>query len=250
MSGLRNLFYRLWLVWAVFFVVVQTAFWSTVSIILFLFDSTGKLTHACGARPWARVLLWGTRVKVRIEGVENIAALSGSAILIVNHQSLFDVLALLGHLPMDFKFVVKQELMKVPLWGFAMRRAGYMPIARGNTAAAQELFEESAARIRQGSSVLFFAEGTRSPDGRLGRFKGGGFKLACASGSPVLPVLVQGSREILPKKSVYIRPGVITLRVLSSVECASAENDSWKLMESVRQKMLVALGQDEDSAET
>jgi 1-acyl-sn-glycerol-3-phosphate acyltransferase len=245
---LRGLVYRLWLFWVMFFVIVQTAFWSTVSIILFLFDSTGKLTHACGARPWARVLLWGARAKVRLNGVENIAGLKGSAVLIVNHQSLFDVIALLGHLPMDFKFVVKEELMKVPLWGFAMRRAGYMPIARGNSAAAQRLFEESARRIRQGSSVLFFAEGTRSKDGRLGRFKGGGFKLACASGCPVLPVVVQGSREILPKNSIYIKPGVIDLTVLAPVDCALVSNDSWELMQLVRQKMLSALGQEDEPA--
>lgn len=156
------------------FIVVQTIIWSIISILWFLVDSTGSLTHRYGARPWSRVLLWASRVKVETHGLENLERPEGGPmVLVCNHQSLFDILALLSGLPLDFKFVVKKELAKVPLWGYAMKKAGYIFVDRGQSGQAGELMRTAVERIKKGSAVLFFAEGTRSADGRLGEFKRG-----------------------------------------------------------------------------
>ncbi len=226
------------LVLVLLYIFAQTAVWSFISICLFVFDSTGRLTHRLGARPWARVLLLGSRVRLRVRGTEHIVGRRDPLVLVSNHQSQYDILALLAGLPVDFKFVVKKELEAVPLWGYAMKKAGYLFIDRGDKGKAIELMKEAAEKIRSGSSVLFFAEGTRSGDGELMPFKRGAFILASMSGCDVAPVVVEGSREVLPKGSMRVRPGVITVTVLPPVSDPAIKKNSKRLMSEVRQRML------------
>jgi 1-acyl-sn-glycerol-3-phosphate acyltransferase len=231
------------------YLLILTIFWSTVSICLFLFDSTGRLTHFYGARPWSRMMLWASRVKVTMRGSENLHTDGENPpVLVSNHQSLFDILALLAALPLDFKFVVKKELRKVPLWGYAMDKAGYLFIDRAQSGNVRYLIQEAAEKMRRGSSMLFFAEGTRSVDGLLGPFKRGAFVLAAQSGCQVVPLVIQGSREVVPKKSFNIRPGRITVTALPPLTDPSLLKSSKRLMERVREMMLSQLGQSDQPA--
>jgi 1-acyl-sn-glycerol-3-phosphate acyltransferase len=220
------------------FILTQTAVWSVISIILFLVDPSGRLTHRYGARPWGRILLWGSRVTVSLQGEENLTQTGGSVVLISNHQSLYDILALLSCLPLDFKFVVKKELMSIPLWGYAMKKAGYISIDREDSVQARELIREAGKRIRDGSSVLVFAEGTRSEDGQLAPFKRGAFVLASQSGCDIVPLVITGSRQVLPKKSIHIQPGHISITILSPVTDPALKKNSRLLMAEVRERML------------
>jgi 1-acyl-sn-glycerol-3-phosphate acyltransferase len=232
---------RVWL-WP--YIVVQTVVWSVVSISLFMVDSSGRLTHRYGAVPWSRLLLWASGVKVELRGRENLAAADGGPVVLVcNHRSLFDVLALLARLPLDFKFVVKRELRKVPLWGYAMDKAGYLFIDRQAGGDVRGLIQEAARRLRGGSSMLFFVEGTRSADGRLADFKRGAFVLASRSGRPVVPVAIQGSGRVVPKGSLDIRPGRISLTALPAISDPAVTKSSRRLQEAVRRAMLSALGE-------
>lgn len=224
------------------FILVQTIIWSTISILLFVVDSTGKLTHRFGARPWSRVLLWASRVKVEAEGLANLERpVKGPMVLVCNHQSLFDILALLASLPVDFKFVVKKELGKVPLWGYAMKKAGYIFVDRGQSNQAGELMREAVEKIKKGSAVLFFAEGTRSDDGRLGEFKRGAFVLASLARADVAPVAISGSAQVLPKKSWAIRPGRIKISVLPVICDPALKKNSRLLMEATHRALSLAL---------
>lgn len=224
------------------FILVQTIVWSTISILLFLVDSTGSLTHRYGARPWSRVLLWASRVKVQAHGLEHLERTGqGPMVLVCNHQSLFDILALLAGLPVDFKFVVKKELGKVPLWGYAMKKAGYIFVDRGQSGQAGELMREAVEKIKKGSAVLFFAEGTRSADGELGQFKRGAFVLASLARADVAPVAIEGSAQVLPKKSWRIRPGRITVSVLPIISDPALKKNSRLLMDATHQVLAQAL---------
>ena len=224
------------------FIVVQTVIWSIISILWFLVDSTGSLTHRYGARPWSRVLLWASRVKVETHGLENLERPEGGPmVLVCNHQSLFDILALLSGLPLDFKFVVKKELGKVPLWGYAMKKAGYIFVDRGHSGQAGELMRTAVERIKKGSAVLFFAEGTRSDDGRLGEFKRGAFVLASQARADVAPVAIEGSAQVLPKKSWDIRPGRIKITVLPLISDPELKKNSRKLMKATHDTLSLAL---------
>jgi 1-acyl-sn-glycerol-3-phosphate acyltransferase len=239
----RPFFGRIRLAILLGFLLVQTVFWSAVSILLFLGDHSGRLTHRYGARPWSKILLWASRVTVSLHGIENLAPDNGSVVFVSNHQSMFDILALLACLPVDFKFVVKKELMAVPLWGYAMKKAGYIFIDREDTSHARELIRETVLKIQRGSSILFFAEGTRSEDGRLAPFKRGAFFLASQSGRDVVPLVIQGSRQVLPKKSLHIRSGHISIAILPPVTDSTLKKNSRRLMAEVRERMSVHLHQ-------
>ncbi|MBW1713914.1 MAG: 1-acyl-sn-glycerol-3-phosphate acyltransferase, partial [Deltaproteobacteria bacterium] len=167
-------------------------------------------------------------------------------VLVSNHRSLYDVLAFLAYLPLDFKFVVKKELMAVPLWGQAMKRAGYVSIDRESSGQAREMIREAAEKISRGNSIFLFAEGTRSEDDKLAPFKRGAFVLASQSGCDVVPLVIEGSRQVLPKKSWRINPGQISITALAPVTDPSLKKNSRRLMTEVRQRMLAHLGQEED----
>ncbi|MCF8034331.1 MAG: 1-acyl-sn-glycerol-3-phosphate acyltransferase [Desulfarculaceae bacterium] len=234
---MKALAYRVWLTFVHIYVLLMTAIFSTWSIMLFLFDSSGRATHFYGAQPWARVLLWGCRVKAELEGMENLPSPDRTEplVLVCNHTSMFDILALLARLPVDFKFVVKAELGKVPLWGYAMKKAGYIFVQRGSGGQAGVLMRQAVERIKGGSAVLFFAEGTRSADGRLGEFKRGAFVLASQAGADVLPIAIEGAASVLAPKSFQIHPGHITVRVLPVVDDPAVKKSSRKLMAEVHQ---------------
>ena len=124
-----------------------------------------------------------------------------------NHQSHYDVLALIGYLPLPLKWVMKMELRKVPIFGIACEKVGHIYIDRGNSEKAQKSLKAAVEKIQAGSSVVFFPEGTRSSDGKLHSFKKGGFVMALEAQVPILPVTVVGGRKVLPKTSLRILPG-------------------------------------------
>ena len=138
-------------------------------------------------------------------------------IYIPNHMSFFDIFALLAYLPVDFKFIFKQEIMRVPILGLAMRRAGYISIDRSSPAKARRTVKQAVDMIKNGTSVVIFAEGTRSLDGHLQPLKRGAFQLAISSGSPVVPVAIKGTNKIMPKGSFALKKGSITIQVGSPI---------------------------------
>jgi len=153
-----------------------------------------------------------------------------------NHQSNFDIPVLLAYLPVQFRWLAKMELFRIPIFGFAMQRAGYISIDRSNRKAAILSLKRAAEIIRGGVSVLIFPEGTRSLDGEIQPFKSGGFILAVDSGVPIVPVIIHGTWPIMPKDRLRIRPGNVVLEIEKPVETSPyARRDKAALMEKVRQ---------------
>ncbi len=162
------------------------------------------------ARLWARILLFLARVPVEVSGRRHVR-LDGPQIFAANHQSDVDTLVALACMPVPFRWIAKQELFRVPLFGMAMRNAGYIPIDRRNHASAMKSMEQAARTIRKGHSVMTFPEGTRSSDGTLQPFKQGTFHLAIQAGVPIVPVTILGSSAIMPKRSLKITPAPVKL---------------------------------------
>jgi 1-acyl-sn-glycerol-3-phosphate acyltransferase len=219
------------------FVAVHTIFFGTYGVLLALFGGSARFVHFYCAVPWAKVILKICGVKAHMEGVENIIK-DQPHIYMANHTSYFDIFALLSTLPVDFKFIVKQELMRIPVFGHAMRRAGYIGIERDDPRKALKSMHKAAERIRNGASVLIFPEGTRSQDGSLQPFKPGGFHLALRSGCDIIPIAITGSREIVPKGSLRIRKG--TIRVVVGKEISlkgQTKKNMGRVMEQVRNAM-------------
>src|SRR3989442_2626656 len=134
---------------------------------------------------------------------------SQPSVYMANHQSLFDIPALVLAMPSDFRMVAKRELLLIPIFGWALWLAGFIFIDRSDREKAIRKLERTVRTIRPGRSVVVFAEWTRSPDGRLLPFKKGGFILALQAGVPIVPVAIPGGRGVLPKGSLRAKPGTI-----------------------------------------
>jgi 1-acyl-sn-glycerol-3-phosphate acyltransferase len=191
------------------------------------------------SRLWSGLLLRLFRVEVSRQGLEHMAR--GPAVYAANHSSSLDILVVLAHLPTDFRIIYKKSLSLVPLLGWSIALGGHIPIDRTNPFRARRSLERAAERIRAGTSVLVFPEGTRSPDGRVQHFKRGSFSLAIAAGVPVVPVSLVGVKALVPRGLVSLRPGRVTLRVHRAVPVSGRPADEAQaLAEEVR--LVVAAG--------
>ncbi|HOV86635.1 MAG TPA: lysophospholipid acyltransferase family protein [Syntrophobacteraceae bacterium] len=206
--------------------------------------------HRCG-RLWARINLWAAGVRVRIRGLDRIDP-DRSYIYAANHQGWFDIFALFARLPVQFRFLAKKELFRIPILGRAMSACGYIPIDRADRRKAFQSIDEAALRVRNGTSILIFPEGTRSPDGVMKDFKAGGFVLAVKSQQPIVPVSISGSSRILPKGSTWlIQPGPIHISVGSPIPTEGSTNkDKDILMSAVRDAILRGLTREEGGVMT
>ena len=207
-------------------IVLDTLVLGTLVIIAYLFDRSGRAGHRI-ARRWGKVALLATGVKVKVEGLEQIQG-KGPYIFMSNHQGGYDIFALQGHLPFDFKWLAKKELFSIPFFGWTITAAGYISIDRKGTRDTVRAMNEAAQKIRDGMSVVIFPEGSRSPDGSIQPLKKGGFTLAIKSKVPIVPVAVVGSREIMPKGRITVNPGKITIRIGPTIETKELGLQDWK----------------------
>ncbi len=167
--------------------------------------------------PWARVNAFITPMIVRVMGRENIDR-NQSYVIVSNHQSQYDILMIYGWLGVDFKWVMKQELRKVPALGIACERLGHIFIDRSDPVSAVASLKAAKEKITNGTSMMFFPEGTRSKDGTLGTFKKGAFKMAIDLGLPVLPVTITGTSNILPAGTLNLFPGKAKMIIHKPIE--------------------------------
>jgi len=210
-----------------------TVFWGLVATFCALLRPRGTAFIACGRR-WARGLLAAAGVEVRVDGLGGLTP-EGSYVFMCNHQSHFDVLALLHALPFDLRAVAKKELAYVPLFGWALVSAGFILVDRSNRDSAIISLGRAGDILRSGRSILVFVEGTRSPDGSLLPFKKGGFMMALQAGAPVVPVAISGSRDVLPKHSMRVNGGVIRVRAMAPIQTAGRGTRARdQLMDEVR----------------
>ena len=217
---------------------IHTVLFCIWGIMLSPFDKNGRKVHFYAAVPWAKLILWSCGINVTAKGHKNIE-LQVPRIYMTNHQSYFDIFALLAHLPVDFKFVMKQELMRIPLFGFAMRKAGYIGIERDDPKKAILSMNKAAERIKGGASLVVFPEGTRGIGGELQPFKRGGFTLALKTGCDIVPVAICNSYKIVPKGSLKINRGGFELTIGKPISVqAYYKKDITQLMDRVRDTIL------------
>jgi 1-acyl-sn-glycerol-3-phosphate acyltransferase len=169
----------------------------------------GHLFHL-NNRLWAKGVLLLGGLKLTVRGVEKLDFAS-NYVYVSNHASLFDIPAVIAGVPDQVRLVYKKELQKIPVFGWGLKVGSYIAIDRGNRLDAMKSIEEAARKIRNGASVLLFAEGTRTRDGKLQPFKRGAFNLAVRSGVPVVPLTINGTFSILPKHSIAVNPGPVEL---------------------------------------
>jgi len=203
---------------------VWTILWACIAtVILFLpvtisafFSRSGNLAFTI-SKLWARIMLWAKCVKVEIVNKDKIKK-GLTYIIVSNHQSAFDILAIVTTLGIQFRWVIKKELLKVPLFGYALYASRNIFIDRSNPGKAIESINQGTERLHPGTGIIFFAEGTRSRDGKIHDFKKGAFVMAIVKKLTILPITVNGSRKIMTKGSWTITPGKIRVVVADPIE--------------------------------
>jgi 1-acyl-sn-glycerol-3-phosphate acyltransferase len=218
--------------WAFVVLVVTTVLIGVPAALISLLRRGSDVTMRMG-RMWSRIMLAAVGARVRYEGLER-GTSRLPCIYISNHQSNVDIWALISVLPPATRFVAKQSLFRVPALGWAMAASGFIPIDRRNRGRAIRSLRAAGERIRDGRPVVLFAEGTRSKSGLLGDFKKGPFHLAVQAGVPVIPIAISGSGKVLPPRSLWVRPGPVVVRFLSSIDVSPFQPDDPRgLLEAV-----------------
>jgi len=200
----------------ILFIVLHTLFWSVPVLLLSSLDPYAQRSARL-IRFWAKGNLWACGVKVRVQGLERLDP-RRAYLFMSNHQSQFDILALMSVLDsFQLRWVAKQELRKIPVLGACMQRTHQILVDRESRTQAVATIRRVKELLHAGISVLFFPEGTRSKDGHLLPFKPGGFAVAVETGVPVVPVTVNGSRAVLPSGDWKVRAGQIDITLSEPV---------------------------------
>ena len=219
------------------FVVVHTVAMSLFAIVCSIAMRRNNSFFDAFMDVYCSVMLKVCGVRLVVQGLENID-LKKNYIYVANHASLFDIPAVTSAVGGKVRFMYKKELGRIPLWGWAMNLTGqHIGVERGHGPSAMKSLDDAVERMKTGTSVLMFAEGTRTPDGNLQDFKRGAFKLALRADVPVVPLSIKGSFGILPKHTFRIHPGTITLEFDKPIvpKHSNGKSSEMELLNEVRQ---------------
>lgn len=217
--------------WLIPAISLYTVVLGALSLGSMLADRRGRMAHRC-ARAWARLILATTGVRTSARGVERVDR-GVSYVFVSNHQSIYDVPVLFAALPLQLRIIAKASLGRFPVLGWHLRWTGHLLVDRARAGAGA--LKQVARMMRRGHSLIVFPEGTRSADGRVGRFRRGLFLLAIDAGLPVVPVAVAGTRRVMRKGRLTTRPGDVTLVVHPPVPTDGLSRaDAGALAERVR----------------
>jgi len=217
------------------YLVAGSLLFSTAAIVAALVPPRGRHAHAV-ARLWARGALAASGVTLRLEHEVPLAR-DARYVFLANHLSLFDIPVLLAAIPGQVRFLAKAGLFHIPVFGWAMRLAGFVPVARGHRERARDSFSQALERLDRGMSILVFPEERRSLDGRLLPFKRGGMLLAAKSGLPLVPVGLDGTLQVQPMRSFLIRPRPVHVRFGRPVPPPESIRDLRRLTVSLRARI-------------
>ena len=221
----------------VYVVGVFATLYQAGRVVLAAWRRSPHMACVCRSAPrrWASAILRAARVQVELEGFEHLPE-GTPAVLVANHESWFDVFALAAHLPVEYRFVAKKELASIPVFGSAWRACRHVSIDRSDRTAAIRSLEVARESVHaDGVVMVMFPEGTRSTTSEMLPFKKGAFVLALQLGVPVIPVGISGSRPIMPKGAIRVRPGTVKVRVGEPIPVEGmGERDRNRLLAQVR----------------
>jgi 1-acyl-sn-glycerol-3-phosphate acyltransferase len=209
----------------VFFLIptisAYTILLGTLSILSTFADRRGRAAHWC-ARAWSWLILATTGVEVSVNGLERVAP-DRTYVFVSNHQSIYDIPVIFASVPFQLRIIAKESLGRVPFLGWHLRRAGHLLVDRSNPDRSR-ILDQWRRLVSDRISLIIFPEGTRSGDGRVGRFKAGSFLLALEAGLTVVPLSISGSRHVMTKGKLATRPGHVTLEIHEPIVAVRIES--------------------------
>lgn len=210
---------------------------AVLTIILFPFDKKRKILHLQSVW-WAKAIIgcnpyW----HIQVSGLENINK-DETYVVVANHQSLADIIVMYKT-SMQFKWVAKDSLFKIPFIGWSLSLTKHIRLSRGKIGSIKKAYQEAIEWLKKDISVVFFPEGTRSETGEIGKFQNGAFKLAIQEKKPILPIVISGTREAIPKGSwIFETEAFIKLTVLAPIETENLQlSDFRPLKDALHKKM-------------
>ncbi len=222
--------------WAVLVVAAVTmVLFFALSLPVMLVTRSGEMPIWLARRVWSRLGLWMAGASLEVARMPALAP--GPIVFASNHESALDIWALLATLPRSFRFIAKQELFRIPIFGWYLSVGGHVPVDRRNRSHAVSSLRKAGAMVRGGTSLVVFPEGTRSKDGHVQPFKKGPFVVAMEAGVPVVPVAVSGSGRVTPKKVIAVVPGTIRIAAGDPVD-PRAFPDKEALLVEVRRRVI------------
>lgn len=214
-------------------IILDTLVLALLIIIISPFDKKGNLVHYIG-KFWSLINVYLSGTRLSIKGKEKIKK-NCAYIVMSNHQSLFDIWALIGQLPLQLRWIIRSGIKKMPVFGYALERMGQIYIYNSRRKDTIFGLKMAIRKIEEGASVVIFPEGTRSRDGHLQEFHNGGALIALRSGAYILPVTINGSRFVLPKGTLALMPGKIEIVVGDFIDPATFGNNKRdELMDAVK----------------
>ncbi len=222
-----------------------------LSLPVMLLTGSGDLPIWFARHVWGPLGLWLSGARLEVEPLPRLP--EGPLVFASNHESALDIWVLFALLPRSVRFLAKQELFDLPVFGAYMRLGGHIPVDRRHHVKAVQSLRRAGAAVRAGTSLIVFAEGTRTKDGRVHAFKKGPFVVAKEAGVPVVPVAISGSGRITPSGQVAVWPGTIRVALGEPVD-PGAFADKTALLAEVRRRVIAlhrslgGLGGDEPDA--
>ncbi len=185
----------------------------------FLFPITRLRRGHWLGKIWGRAYTLGAGIKVKVTGIENLDPMQ-SYVFVGNHSSAVDIYAVHGYVDRNIKWVLKKELLKVPLLGTANLLIGNVPVDRKNSIQAMNALNKAKKRIKNGISIIFFPEGTRSRTGKLLPFKRGAFLFAIETQLPIVPMTIKNANIVAPADSIFMKPGTVEIVIHKPIQVA------------------------------
>jgi len=230
---MKIIFRFLFTIYAMAGIIIATAIVGSSVIVYSFFDKSG-FCHIM-ANTWGKILLKIVRIKVKVIGSDRFDP-EKTYIFMGNHQSHFDIPVIMSNLDIQYRWLAKAELFKIPIFGKAMEKVGYVKIDRFNKEAAFSSIDSLQNILNNNISVVIFPEGTRSKSDTIMPFKKGGFVLAMNSRIPVVPVAIYGTMSILPKNHFFINSGRVVIEFMKPIDTKQFNNKE-ELMDVVRQQI-------------
>jgi 1-acyl-sn-glycerol-3-phosphate acyltransferase len=204
--------------WAAFVAIFASITAGTAVLIVASFSTNSPLIDSIN-RWWARSILWAAGIELHREGMEKIDP-QKRYVLVSNHYSYFDIPCILAAVPQPIRFMAKASLFKIPIFGWALGRAGFIPIDRKNRRTAVKSFDLAAERIRKGNTIVIFPEEGRSRAREMRPFQRGAFLLAIKAQMPMMPIAVDGTFDVFRVGAKRITPGKVTVKAGEMIDCA------------------------------
>ena len=218
------------------YAAASMVFFFFVQLPVMLLTGSGDFSIWLARRMWAPAGLWLCGVRLEVAAPHGFP--EGPAIYASNHESAIDIWTLFRVIPRNgLRFVAKQELFRIPIFGWYLKLARFVPVDRGNRTRALASLQRAGRIVRGGTSLIVFPEGTRSPDGRVQPFKKGPFVVAMEAGVPIVPIAVSGAAALNPKGRLAVSPGLVRVAVGAPLTPRDF-SDKTALLREVRRRII------------